>query len=100
MEALAQYSHARHTAFVFASEVEDLEQESNRVYVANLFTSQVLVLETSGAVIWEVLKEPHSLAELVQTIAEIFDQSEEIVRDSVLDFVTSLQEQGFLALVG
>lgn len=90
------YSRAEHTAFVYETDLDDSQEGSDKLYLANLLTSELLVLEGSGAVIWEVLEKPLKLNEIIHTIAEIYGIAEEIVSPPTIDFINKLWEQKML----
>lgn len=90
------FARSVHTAFVEDAEIKENEEECEKIYLAHLLTSQLFVLDGSGAIIWEFFEEPKTITRLVQEISEIFDVSERTVRESVEDFVQTLAAQGFL----
>lgn len=92
------YSRAEHTAFVYETDLDHIQEGSDKLYLANLLTSELLVLEGSGPVIWDLLDEPKTANTLMTEVAETFGVSVETVRSPVLSFLSSLENQGFVQL--
>ena len=90
------YSRAEHTAFVYDTDLNDSQESSDKLYLANLLTSELLVLEGSGPVIWDLLDEPKTTNTLMTQVAETFEVSVETVEAPVLSFLSSLENQGFV----
>lgn len=90
------YSRAEHTAFVYETDLDDSQEGSDKLYLANLLTSELLVLEGSGPVIWDLLDEPKTADTLMTQVAETFEVSVETVEAPVLSFLSSLENQGFV----
>lgn len=90
------YSRAEHTAFVYETDLDDSQEGSDKLYLANLLTSELLVLEGSGPVIWDLLDEPKTANTLMTEVAETFEVSVETVETPVLSFLSNLENQGFV----
>ena len=90
------YSRAEHTAFVYETDLDDSQEGSDKLYLANLLTSELLVLEGSGPVIWDLLDEPKTANTLMTQVAKTFEVSVETVEAPVLSFLSSLENQGFV----
>lgn len=90
------YWRAEHTAFVYETDLDDSQEGSDKLYLANLLTSELLVLEGSGPVIWDLLDEPKTANTLMTQVAETFEVSVETVEAPVLSFLSSLENQGFV----
>lgn len=90
------YLRAEHTAFVYETDLDDSQEGSDKLYLANLLTSELLVLEGSGPVIWDLLDEPKTANTLMTQVAETFEVSVETVEASILSFLSSLENQGFV----
>ena len=67
--------------------------------MAHLRTSEILVLEQSSAVIWDVLKTPQTLDDVVFAVAELFEMDTEEVRSATVDFVHRIFNRGYLSEV-
>jgi hypothetical protein len=54
------------------------------------------VLNGLGSVIWQLLSEQHSLADIEQVLVRNYEVSEEQAREDVGDFLTDLSQRGLL----
>lgn len=96
-EEQVAYVHSANTAYVYEDEICSDNTESFIIYVAHLRTSEILVLEQSSAVIWDVLKTPQTLDDVVFAIAELFEMNTEEVRSATVDFVYHMFNRGYLS---
>lgn len=92
-----KYSRAPHTAFIYDDETRPDPRDSSLLYVSNLQTSEILVLENSGSIIWEILATPASEEEIVSSLAEVYEQPPSLVRPSTLAFLAALEEKGLVS---
>ncbi|MFW0110132.1 PqqD family protein [Rothia sp. P13129] len=90
-----QYTHSSSCAFVLNHEVET-HQEFYAVYLADLRTSEIMILEGSSAAIWVLLEAPMTLEELINEISEIYQVPVEDIKDEVTDFIQSFVSKGYL----
>ncbi|MFW0155770.1 PqqD family protein [Rothia sp. P6271] len=91
-----RYTHSPSCAFVLNHEVET-HQEFYAVYLADLRTSEIMILEGSSAAIWVLLEDPMTLEELSNEISDIYQVSVEDVKDEVASFIHSFAAKGYLA---
>ncbi|MFW0179581.1 PqqD family protein [Rothia sp. P7208] len=90
-----RYTHSPSCAFVLNHEVET-HQEFYAVYLADLRTSEIMILEGSSAAIWVLLEGPMTLEELMNEISEIYQVPVEDIKDEVTDFIQSFVSRGYL----
>lgn len=90
------YMRAPHTAFVMGFESDASPDDAS--YIANLKTSEIVVLKGPSAVIWEILEQPTGSESLISEIKDIYGVSRETVAPSVLAFLQELREQGLIQL--
>lgn len=91
------FVRGHNTAFVYEQEITPESEDSSAIYVANLDNSHHYVLENSSAVIWEFLEKPISLTDLVQGIADIFQQAPNTVQPTIMKFLEEMESLGFIA---
>ncbi len=51
-----------------------------------------------GVAIWKLLDGAHSLDDIIQVLGERYSEVPESVVDEVMDFISQLQERGFIGL--
>ncbi|GGH63006.1 PqqD family protein [Rothia aerolata] len=88
-----RYSHAPSTAYVYESEMVGANADSSTIFVCLLETSEILRLDAAGGLIWEILAQPATAEQVVAEVASVFQESEDTVRQGVLDFIASLLHQ-------
>lgn len=76
-------------------------EEVDGALLYNPDTDRVLVVNTTGLLIWQVLEQPHTLEEVVAILLERCDNvpQDQVHRD-VGDFIARLQERGFIGVYG
>ena len=55
-----------------------------------------LLLEGTGAAVWELLEEPRELSTLVEAFADATDGSPDTIRDDLTTFLTDLEASGLV----
>ncbi|MFW0185194.1 PqqD family protein [Rothia sp. CCM 9418] len=90
-----RYTHSPSCAFVLNHEVET-HQDFYAVYLADLRTSEIMILEGSSAAIWILLEEPMTLEELMKDMSEIYQVPVEDIKDEVASFIQSFVSRGYL----
>ncbi len=64
-------------------------------------TDRVLVINTTGLLIWQALEQPRTLEEVVTILLERCDNvPQNRVHQDVGDFIARLQERGFVGICG
>jgi len=69
-------------------------RSGGRVALAAPSDGEVMVLDSTAAVTWELLASPISEDEVVDILAEGFGEDVEVVRGSVVPFLLELCERG------
>lgn len=59
-------------------------------------SDEVVVMEGSGQLIWDLLEHPISEGDLVATLSDAFDESADQLRPDVLAFLTELSSAGLV----
>lgn len=90
------YSRSPYSAFVYNEEFEEKVGDSSITYVANLLTSEIIVLEGTGAIIWEMLDQPMREHQLLEKIAMAYQQTPETVKEPTHSFLELLTSHGLL----
>jgi len=62
-------------------------------------TGQYFTLNQTGAVVWRVLSEPHTLSEVVAEVAKKFDVTAAQCNDDVNALIAQLSEAGLIRKV-
>lgn len=76
-------------------------EEDEGALLYNPDTDRVLVVNTTGLLIWQALEQPRTLEEVVAILLERCDNvPEDRVREDVGDFIARLQERGFIGVYG
>ncbi|WP_255521871.1 PqqD family protein [Rothia sp. ZJ932] len=93
------YSRHRASAFTLRSDVESTENfETDCLYIANLETSVISIIDGVGIAIWNLLEEPIEDIDLIAAVAQIFGETSEVVAEGTLTFLEHLQESGFVEI--
>lgn len=93
------YSRNDSCAYVVQSDITAIpltQEDSFSIYVANLKTSEILVINGAGNVIWEFLQTPITQASLIKKISSYFEVNIDTVEEATLQFVKSLIDQGII----
>lgn len=72
---------------------------NDEIAILDLDKSVYFGLEGVGAHIWSVLEQPHSVAELCNSVVDHFDVTPEACQTDVLGFLVSLEEAGLIETV-
>jgi len=70
------------------------------VVLLHLDKARYFGLQGVGAAIWNDLEEPRSIADVCDDFAARFDIDPTVCQDHVVRFLPSLQEVGFIDVVG
>lgn len=62
-------------------------------------TGQYFTLNQTGSVVWQFLREPHPLSEIVDEVANKFDVSATQCKDDVEALIAQLSEAGLIRKV-
>ena len=73
---------------------------SGEVVLMHLDKARYFGLQGVGAAIWNDLDEPRSIANNCNDVAAQFDVDPAVCQDHVVELLTSLQEVGFIDVVG
>ncbi|PAV31527.1 PqqD family protein [Virgibacillus profundi] len=75
--------------------VSDMDGEKVMLSIEN---GKYYNLGDTGGEIWECMKEPISIQDLINTLVMKYDVGEQICRDQVIGFIDSLRVQGLVKI--
>lgn len=84
------------TAFIYHSNISDIADSEESLYIANIETSNIYTLNEVGISIWELLESPLGSDEIVLEISTIYGIDQETISESILAFLSSLKNQGLI----
>ena len=88
------YQRSQSVAFVMG--YDNIDSPDDFIYVANLKTSDIAVLNGPSAVIWEILEKPTSSESLIAEIKDIYMVPQETVAPSIINFLEEMKNRGLI----
>lgn len=83
-------------AFVYHSDISDIAEPEESLYIANIETSNIYTLNGVGISIWELLEAPKGSDEIIFEISAIYGIEQETISESIFAFLDNLKNQGLI----
>lgn len=83
-------------AFVYHSDISDIVDLEESLYIANIETSNIYTLNGVGKSIWELLEIPRGSEEIIFEMSTIYGIDQETISDSIFSFLDNLKNQGLI----